>query len=197
MTVDATTALLVGGGVTACFMIAGAGVLGPMELAPNGAQLAIELSEIFGQFWGSTGAVLFLAAGIAAMISTNMCQLAGWPRIMADCLRVLFPTAISRYKPHNVRRAFVAIFLVSNMLIINTFGINPVGLLKVGAIMDGLLLSPLQAIIIIYALLAIVPRMLSSEAAAVLKPSKLIIVLLAVSAVVFGYFALVKIPTMF
>jgi hypothetical protein len=197
VTVDATTALLVGGGVTACFMIAGAGVLGPMKLAPNGPQLAIELSEIFGQFWGSTGAVLFLAAGIAAMISTNMCQLAGWPRIMADCLRVLFPSRISRHKPHNVRRLFVAIFLVSNMLIINTFGVNPVGLLKVGAILDGLLLSPLQAIIIIYALLAIIPRLLSSEAATVLKPSKLIIILLAISAVVFGYFALVKIPTMF
>lgn len=195
--VDATTALLVGSGVTACFMVAGAGVLGPLKMAPDGPQLAIQLSELFRQFWGAGGAILFLAAGIAAMISTNMCQLAGWPRIMADCLRVIFPTTINRYKPHNIRRLFVAIFLVSNMLIINTFGVNPVGLLRVGAILDGLLLSPLQALIIIYALVVVLPRMLSDEAAAILRPGKIIVFLLGVSAVVFGYFAVVKIPTMF
>ncbi len=195
--VDATTALIVGSLVTACFVIAGAGVLGKMQMAPDGPQLAIQLSEIFSQFWGSTGAVLFLAAGVAAMVSTNLCQFAGWPRIMADCLRVLFPAMAERHAPHKVRRVFVLFFLVSNMLIINTFGVNPVGLLKVGAILDGLLLSPLQAIIIIYALVVVLPGMLSKEAAAILKPGKMIISLLAISALVFGYFALVKIPTMF
>ncbi len=195
--VDATTALLVGSGVTACFIVAGAGVLGRMQLAPDGPQLAIQLSEVFRQFWGSTGAVLFLAAGVAAMVSTNLCQFAGWPRIMADCLRVLFPAMAGRYAPHKVRRLFVFIFLVSNMLIINTFGINPVGLLKVGAVLDGLLLSPLQAVIIIYALVVVLPGMLSREAAAILKPGKVLISLLALSAIVFGYFAFVKIPAMF
>ena len=195
--VDATTALLIGSGVTACFVVAGAGVLGRMHLAPDGPQLAIQLSEVFSQFWGSTGAILFLVAGVAAMVSTNLCQFAGWPRIMADCLRVLFPSLTGRYAPHRVRRLFVLVFLVTNMLIINTFGVNPVGLLKVGAVLDGLVLSPLQALIIIYALVVVLPRMLSSEAAAVLRPGRVLISLLALSALVFGYFALVKIPTMF
>ena len=69
--------------------------------------------------------------------------------------------------------------------------------IKVGAILDGLLLSPLQAIIIIYALVVVLPRILSREAADILRPGRILISLLAVSALVFGYFALVKIPTMF
>ena len=155
------------------------------------------LSELFGQFWGTTGAVLFLLAGVAAMVSTNLCQFAGWPRIMADCLRVIWPGINTRFHPQNVRRTFVLVFLTSNMLIINTFGINPVGLVKMGAIMDGLLLSPLQAVIIIFALYVTMPRMFNSRAAAILKASPVFALGLAVSALVFGYFALVKIPTMF
>ena len=89
------------------------------------------------------------------------------------------------------------VFLVSNMLIINTFGVKPVGLIKAGAILDGLLLCPLQAVIIIVALYSVMPRLLSREAARILRPSPLFALGLAVSAIVFGYFALVKIPAMF
>ena len=85
---DATTALFLGILVTACFLLAGVGVLGKLHIAPTGAQVAIQLSEIFGSFWGRTGAVLFLLAGMAAMVSTNLCQYAGWPRIMSDCVRI-------------------------------------------------------------------------------------------------------------
>ncbi|MFH1070674.1 MAG: Nramp family divalent metal transporter, partial [Candidatus Glassbacteria bacterium] len=194
---DATAALLIGTSVTSCFMVAGAGVLGPLHLAPSGPDVAIQLSGLFGQFWGKAGAIMFLLAGVAAMVSTNLCQFAGWPRIMADCLRVIWPGIDTRFTPLAIRRTFVLVFLTSNMLIINTFGINPVGLVKVGAIMDGLLLSPLQALIIIYALYVVMPRMFNAKAASILKASPVIAVGLAVSALVFGYFALVKIPTIF
>lgn len=194
---DATTALVVGTLVTICFMIAGVGVLGRMQLAPSGPQVAIQLSEMFARFWGRGGAVMFLIAGSAAMVSTNLCQFAGWPRIMADCLRVIFPSSEQRLKPQKVRRIFVLVFLASNMLIINTFGINPVWLIKVGAILDGLILNPLQAVIIIVALYMVMPRLFSREAGKILRPSPLFAIGLAVSAVVFGYFTLVKVPTMF
>ena len=194
---DASTAFVIGTLVTVCFMIAGWGVLGRMQLAPSGPEVAIQLGELFAQFWGRGGAVLFLIAGSAAMVSTNLCQFAGWPRIMADCLRVLFPSSERKLQPQKVRRIFVLVFLVSNMLIINTFGVKPVGLIKAGAILDGLLLCPLQAVIIIVALYSVMPRLLSREAARILRPSPLFALGLAVSAIVFGYFALVKIPAMF
>ncbi|HUU28074.1 MAG TPA: Nramp family divalent metal transporter [archaeon] len=194
---DATTALTVGTAVTLSFMIAGAGVLGKLHLAPNGPQVAIQLSELFGQFWGRTGAVLFLLAGCAAMVSTNLCQFAGWPRIMSDCTRILFPSSEKKFSPQSTRRFFVLVFLVSNMLIINTFGFQPVMLIKTGAILDGLLLNPMQAILIGVALFIIMPRLLSREAARILKPNLLFAIGLAIAALVFGYFSVVKVPTIF
>ncbi|MEA2062260.1 MAG: hypothetical protein U9P14_01060 [Gemmatimonadota bacterium] len=194
---DAGLALALGTVVTCCFLVAGAGVLGANHLAPSGPRVAIELSEMFGAFWGRTGAVLFLLAGTAAMISTNLCQFAGWPRIMSDCLRVLFPRLVSTANSRFVYRLFVVVFLVSNTVLINTFGVKPVMLVKLGAILDGILLSPLQAILVAVALYLVMPRMLSKEARKVLRPGPAILIGLIISAAVFGYFAVVKIPSMF
>ncbi len=193
---DGTSALVIGTLVTSCFIVAGAGVLGVAKLAPSGSAVALELSELFGRFWGPTGAVLFLLAGSAAMVSTNLCQLAGWPRIMSDCLRILFPKVNTRHSPQTIRRAFVLVFLASNMLII-TLQYQPVPLVKLGALLDGLLLNPLQALIIAWALYRLMPRMLSPEAARILRPGPLFAVGLVLSALVFGYFTIAKLPTLF
>ena len=193
---DASVALIVGTIVTGCFLIAGEGVLGTARLAPQGPEVAVELSELFAVFWGKTGAVLFLLAGSAAMISTNLCQFAGWPRIMADCLRILFPGKVTSSKSRSVYRMFVIFFLFSNMVLINTFGFKPLVLIKLGAILDGILLSPLQAVLVAVALYLVMPRMLSESARKILRPKPVILVGLIVSAVVFGYFAVVKIPTL-
>ena len=194
---DASVALVVGTVVTCCFLIAGAGVLGTARQAPDGAEVAIELSALFAVFWGKTGAVLFLVAGSAAMVSTNMCQFAGWPRIMSDCLRILFPGLVTTTNSRFVYRLFVAFFLFSNMVLINTFGLKPLVLVKLGAILDGILLSPLQAVVVAVALYLVMPGMLSENARKILRPNPVILVGLVVSAVVFGYFAVVKIPTLF
>jgi Mn2+/Fe2+ NRAMP family transporter len=194
---DATTAFMIGTVVTSCFLIAGVGVLGKMHLAPSGPDVAIQLSQIFGSFWGKTGATLLLLAGLAALVSTNVCQYAGWPRIMSDCKRLLFPSSLRALTSGRTYRLFVALFFFTNMVIINTFGVEPLFLVRLGAIMDGVLLTPLQAVLIIAALYWIMPRMLSEKAWAILRPSRIFAVGLTVSALVFGYFALVKIPTMF
>jgi len=194
---DGTTALVVGTVVTTCFVIAGHGVLGKAELAPSGAKVAIELSNIFSSFWGKTGAVLFLLAGTAAMISTNLCQFAGWPRIMADCLRLIFPRSLCEKQPRKIYRSFILVFMVTNMVIINTFGIKPVMLIKVGALLDGIILCPMQAILVAAALYSVMPKMLSREAWAVLRPNPVFLVFLLIAAGVFGYFGLIKIPTLF
>ncbi|MBN2289566.1 MAG: Nramp family divalent metal transporter, partial [Candidatus Glassbacteria bacterium] len=194
---DASVALLVGTLVTGCFLIAGEGVLGAARLAPKGAEVALELSQLFGTFWGRTGAVLFLLAGTAAMISTNLCQFAGWPRIMADCLRILFPARAITSNSRLVFRFFMVVFFLSNMVLINTFGFQPVMLVKLGAILDGILLSPLQAVLVAVALYRVMPGMLSDSARKLLRPNPVILAGLIVSAVVFGYFAVVKIPTLF
>ena len=70
---------------------------------------------------------------------------------------------MKRFSPRWIYRIFVVIFFFTNMVIVNTFGVEPLFLLRLGAIMDGLLLSPIQALIIALALFWIMPRLLSEE----------------------------------
>ena len=89
-------AFLIGFTVTSAFMIAGAGVLGPVQIAPDGSNVALELSRIFSEKWGAIGAHLFILSVLAAMISTMFFYFAGWPRLLADCFRLLVPR-VGRY----------------------------------------------------------------------------------------------------
>jgi len=191
---DATFALVIGVLVTAAFLVAGAGILRPAESLPKGPQVAFELSRLFSERWGETGGFLFVLAGTAAMISTQLGQLAGWPRLLADCFRNMVP-AFGRYKPRKQFLLFLALFLVTNVTICVLFGTSPVTLVKVGAIFDGLLLVPLQALAVAYGLFVAQKRLLSAEAWAALKPHWYHLVGLLIAFAVFAYFCIFQVPT--
>ena len=191
VTVDASTAVLLGILVTMAFMIAGAGVLGPKQLAPDGAEVAFQLSHIFGEQWGKLGANLFVIAGLAAMLSTMMGQFAGWPRLLADCTRLLFP-ASQRWEWKHQFRAFLLLIAFSNMLIIFFQGHQPVLLVQTGAILDGLLLTPLQAIIVGWVLYKVMPKFFREELRHLVKPSPVIAVGLAAAFVLFSFVCVFK-----
>jgi len=89
--VDSTLAMVLGIIVTSAFLIAGAGILRPAQIAPEGSHVAIELSNLFSSRWGSLGGFMFMLAGAAALISTQIGQLAGWPRLLADSFRICIP----------------------------------------------------------------------------------------------------------
>jgi Mn2+/Fe2+ NRAMP family transporter len=88
---DATLAMIIGVTVTTAFLIAGAGVLGARHLAPSGTDVAFTLSTVFSSQWGVVGGKLFILGGAAALVSTQVAQLAGWPRLLADTFRLCFP----------------------------------------------------------------------------------------------------------
>ncbi|NLP12883.1 Nramp family divalent metal transporter [bacterium] len=192
--VDATLAMVIGVFVTACFALAGAGVLAPRHLAPDGAQVALQLSTLFSAQWGLAGGYLFLLAGSAALISTQVGQLAGWPRLLADAFRICIP-GFGRWEWKKQFRAFLLFFFITNMTIVYTFGLKPVILIKVAAVLDGLLLTPMQALILAVGLYSILPRMLSEEARRVLRPGWMFAVGLIVAFLVFGYFCVFQIPS--
>jgi len=192
--VDATVAMIIGLFVTLGFMLAGSGVLRPEQIAPEGPSVAIELSNIFGKMWGSAGAYLFMIAGCAALISTLIGQFAGWPRLIADSMRICIPKFNKKFRWSTQFRIFVVTFFITNIIIVFSLGIKPVLLVKIGAIFDGLLLTPLQAIFVLMGLVWVLPKLVSAEAWKILKPHWIFVAGLIVAALVFGYFCIFQIP---
>ena len=190
---DATVALVIGVVVTAAFLVAGSGVLRPQHVVPKGPKVALELSRLFSARWGGAGGVLFLAAGAAAMVSTQLGQLAGWPRLLADCVRNVW-RPFGRLKPTRQFRLFLCLFLLTNLAIFVLFGDNPIYLIKLGAVFDGLLLVPLQALAVGYGLFFAQKRMLSPEAWKLLRPRWYHAAVLLVAFLVFAYFCLFQVP---
>ena len=192
---DATLATVIGIVVTCSFLIAGAGVLGPKQLAPQGNNVAFTLSKIFSSRWGSLGGFLFILSGAAALISTQVGQLAGWPRLLADSFRICIP-GFDRQLPWKWQfRLFLIFFLCTNMIIVFGLGMEPVRLIKLSALLDGVLLTSLQAICVAIGLFVVMPKMLSKEAAEVLKPNWIFAVGLIVAFLVFTYFCIFHLPS--
>lgn len=193
VSVDATIALMIGIVTTASFMMAGAGILRPEQIAPEGNSIAIELSNIFGKLWGNFGAYLFMVAGFAALISTVIGHFAGWPRLLSDSLRICVPK-FNKLKWKIQYRIFVIICFITNIVIIFSFQFKPLLLLKIAAISDGLLFVPLQAVFILIGLFWVLPKLIPTEAWKILKPHWIYIVGLIAAAIVFGYFSIFQIP---
>ncbi|MDM8008679.1 MAG: Nramp family divalent metal transporter [Phycisphaerae bacterium] len=188
---DALVAASIGVVITTCFCLAGAGVLRTEHLVPQGEEVAFTLSRLFSSRWGALGAKLFLIAGSAAMISTQVGQLAGWPRLLADCIRIVCPP-FSRI-PHTWQfRAFLLLFVVTNLVAVVFF--DPVRLVKLGGQLDGILLTPLQALAILAAFFLVLPKLVPHHALRELRPGWLLVVLLAVAAVIFGILCFTVLP---
>jgi len=190
---DATTALVIGVVVTGAFLLAGSGILRPQRLVPNGPDVAIELSRLFSERWGGVGGVLFMAAGAAAMVSTQVGQLAGWPRLLADCFRNIY-RRFGGLAPTRQFRVFLCLFLLTNLVIVAVWGTKPLVLVKFGSIFDGLLLVPLQALAVGYGLFFAQRKLLSPQAAKLLRPRWYHAAGLLVAFAVFGYFCVFQVP---
>lgn len=80
------------------------------------------------------------------------------------------------------------------MTIVYSFGYQPVILVKIGAVLDGLLLTPLQALWIAIGLFVVMPKLLSKDAWKVLKPHWIFAVGLILAFLVFGCFYVFQIP---
>ncbi len=189
---DASMAMVLGIVITSAFLIAGAGVLGPKELAPKGPKVAITLSQIFGSRWG----FLFILSGAAALTSTQIGQLAGWPRLLADSCRICFPAFNRKLAWKWQFRLFLIFFVGTNMIIVFCFKESPVSLVKASAIMDGLVLTPLQALWVGLGLFIVMPKLLSPQAARILKAHWIFAVGLLVAVIVFTYFCVVQMPSL-
>jgi hypothetical protein len=188
-------AVVIGIVVTAAFFLAGAGVLRPEQIAPEGPDVAIRLSTLFSSRWGPWGGFLFMLAGAAALISTQIGQLAGWPRLLADSCRICIPGFNKRLSWKWQFRLFLLFFLCANMVIVFCFKEKPVILVQFAALLDGLLLTPLQAILVAVGLFVVMPKLLSKEAIRILRPNPVFAIGLIIAFLVFAYFCIVQMPS--
>jgi hypothetical protein len=138
-----------------------------------------------------------MLAGAAALISTQVGQLAGWPRLLADSFRICIPGFGRKLSWKWQFRLFLIIFFFTSMIIVYTLGLRPVVLVKAGAMFDGLLLTPLQAIWVAIGLFVVMPKILSKEAIQVLKPNWVFAIGLIIAFLVFAYFCILMIPSVF
>ncbi|OHB58026.1 MAG: hypothetical protein A2173_09545 [Planctomycetes bacterium RBG_13_44_8b] len=192
--VDASVAILITTVLTVCFLIAGAGILRPQELAPQGAEVAFTLSKLFSSKWGCFGGFLFMLSGTVALSGTLMVQMAGWPRLLADTFRICIPKFGDTFQWKTQFRIFLVLFFITNMLIVVVFGLQPVSLVKTSAVLDGLLLTPLQAIWVFVGLFIIMPKLFTKEVYQIIRPHWIFAVLLIIAALVFSYFFIFQIP---
>jgi hypothetical protein len=190
---DASVAMIIGIVITCCFVIAGSGVLGPMQLAPEGPGLAVELSNLFATKWGKIGGFLFMLGGTSALIATQIGQQSGWPRLLADSFRICIP-GFGNLSWKKQYRGFLLFFFITNMTIVFALGLQPVALLKAGAIIDGLILTPLQAVWVFAGIFIVQKRLFSKEASEILKPHWIFGLMLILAAGVFTYFCFELIP---
>ena len=192
---DATIGLIIGVVVTGAFLIAGAGILGAAQRAPGNQDMAEVLSELFALRWNAAGGTVFKICGAVAMISTLIGLLAGWPRLLADGVRICIPGFGERLPWKWQFRLFVIVFFVSSMAVVFTLGLKPIFLVKVSSIVEGVLLTALQAIWVAVGLFWIMPRLLSRQAYEVLKPSPVFGLGLLATFCVFGYICATRIPS--
>jgi hypothetical protein len=191
---DASLAMIIGVVTTVGFLIAGAGVLRPNQLAPEGPQVATTLATVFSSRWGGFGGLLFMIAGACALIGTQIGQLAGWPRLLADTFRICFPKFNQKLEWKSQFRLFLGFFFFTSMIIVYSFGLKPVLLVKISAVLEGLLLTPFQALWVFLGLYVVMPKMLSKDAKKILKPHWIFAVGLTAAFLIFGYFCVFQMP---
>ncbi len=192
--VDASFAMVIGILVTGAFLISGAGILGPKYKVPSDDNMAEVLSTLFSARWNAAGGVVFKICGAVAMVSTLVGLFAGWPRLMADSFRICVPNFGRKLQWKWQFRLFVVFFFVCSMVVVFTLGLRPIFLVKLSAILEGVLLTAMQAVCVAIGLFVVMPKLLSKEAYAVLRPSRVFAVGLLAASIAFGYICVIKIP---
>jgi Mn2+/Fe2+ NRAMP family transporter len=195
VTRDATLAMIIGIVATSGFLIAGAGILGSRQVIPEGENVALQLSELFAANWGTTGAFLFVLGGTAALFSTQIGQLAGWPRLLSDSFRLCLPRAAKKIPWKHQFRAILLLLTLASMTIIFTLGYKPVVLVKFAAVFEGLLLTPVQALVLFFGLYFIMPKFFRPEVRKTITPHWSIGAGLVIAFLFFLYFCVVQLPT--
>jgi Mn2+/Fe2+ NRAMP family transporter len=188
---DTLMASFIGVVVIIGFVSSGAGVLHVKQILPAGAAVALNVAEIFSFMFGKVGHYLFLLGAFAALFSTCLAAFTGWPRLLSDCARVLFPK-LEKVPWEKQYRVWIAIFAFTNMILVYTFHWRPVFLVQSAATLEGAFLIPVQGILVLLGLYYVLPKFFSPEVRKILRPGILVPLGITLAVLVFVYFSFAK-----
>jgi hypothetical protein len=188
---DTLMASFIGVVVIIGFVSSGAGVLHVKQILPAGAAVALNVAEIFSSMFGRAGHYLFLLGAFAALFSTCLAAFTGWPRLLSDCARVLFPK-LEKVPWEKQYRVWIAIFAFTNMILVYTFHWRPVFLVQSAATLEGAFLIPVQGILVLLGLYYVLPKLLSPEVRKILRPGILVPLGITLAVLVYVYFSFAR-----
>ena len=115
----------------------------------------------------------------------------------AECVprtegRLVVPPPVKRFSWQTLFPTVLLMYTASNMVIVYTCGLKPVFLVKLGAVVDGLILTPLQALAVGLTLYLVMPKFFSEEVRKILRPHPIFAAGLLLAFVVFGYFCITQ-----
>ena len=141
--------------------------------------------------FGKAGHYLFLLGAFAALFSTCLAAFTGWPRLLSDCTRVLFPKSekVPWEKQYHV---WIAIFAFTNMILVYAFHWRPVFLVQSAATLEGAFLIPVQGILVLLGLYYVLPKLFSPEVRKILRPGILVPLGITLAVLVYVYFSFAR-----
>jgi hypothetical protein len=143
------------------FFIAGAQILAPRKLLPGGIKLAEVIGEMYTAYLGPRALFFVLVGALFILWSTNISQTVGWPIIIMDGLRYIYPKITEKIKPQTLRRIITVLLGLWSIAWALGYATAPVALITWASIFDGALLVALQGILSIVGWLYVAPRELS------------------------------------
>jgi len=127
------------------------------EASPDGAQVAAAISGVYVDILGGWAFPVFMIAAFCAMFSTTYIVMDGFPRSLAEALRLLVPSRRDRPGPWNA--PYIALLTVVWLAVIPilVFMPKPVLLVKSAALL-GFLVAPLYYGLNVYCAARFIPR---------------------------------------
>ncbi len=122
--------------LTVGFLLAGAAILHPLGVVPEGESMGFTLSAIAGTFYGAQGRVIFLIGVFATLFSTLLADIDGLCRVASGALSARPGTGKSTRFYYLV---FLAVYIVTAGIFVTIIS-APIILLQLTAVIDTILL---------------------------------------------------------
>jgi hypothetical protein len=143
------------------FFIAGYKILAPRQLLPGGVKLAEVLGEMYTAYLGPRALLFVLVGSFFILWSTNISQTVGWPIIIMDGIRYIYPRITEKVSTQTLRRVITVLLGLWSVAWALGYATAPVELITWAAIFDGALLVVLQGVLSVVAWTYVAPRELS------------------------------------